>query len=337
MVSNPPYNIKWKKGACRFSDKNIDIVPESNANFAFVMRALELSQDKAAFILPMGCLSGEPEKAIRKYLVEQNLLDAVISLPEKMFESTSIPTCILLFNKNKKYPNTVFMDLKSQTVTEERLQRGQFGGKSHENRVYKKLFENLSLEKIAQISRIIKERQNMPEWAIIATNERIAENDYFLYPNRYLPLDNEEKQHRPLEYIVDDLNRINELRNVLKLVINEKKCKEFGIYDSFEGHEQSKKCTEDIKDIIEKLTGKKLIKPDFMSISKNRNEISFQNNHPEMVSEILLSIFQMWKQHIMFLNNQENSLLAELRDALLPKLMCGEIDLSDMERVEDND
>lgn len=300
-------------------------MPESNANFAFVMRALELAQDKAAFILPCGSLSSSSEKNIRKYFIDSNLLSAVLLLPQKMFESTSIPTCIFLFDKNKKYPNVVFMDLREQTVREERLQRGQYGGKCHENRVYKKYFESMSDEKIAEIAKIIKDRQDLPEWAVIATNEAIAEQDYILTPNRYLPCDDQDNKNRPLEYIVDDLNNVVELRNVLKLVINEKKSRDLGLYDIYEAHESSKKATEGIKELIEKLTGKKLIEPDYIALSKNRNEITFQNNHPALVSEILLSIFQMWKQHIMFLNNQENIYLAELRDALLPKLMNGEI------------
>lgn len=330
MISNPPYNIKWKRICCHSLD-NAKIVPESNANFAFVMRALKLAQDTAAFILPVGCLTGEPEKASRKYLIDNGFLSAVLLLPQKMFESTSIPTCILFFEKNNKYKNTVFMDLKGQTETVKREQKGQYGGNSHTGRVYKKDMEVLAPEKIKEICRIIKERQDLPEWAIIVTHDAIVKNDYNLQPTLYLPQNKEGKIHRPLEYIIDDLNRINELRNVLKLVINEKKCREFGIYESFESQKESRKCTDNIKDVIEKLTGKKLIAPDFMAISKNRNEITFQNNHPERVSEILLSIFQMWKAHIMFMNNEENKLLAELRDALLPKLMGGEIDLSDIE------
>lgn len=333
VISNPPYNIKWKRSDCRFSDK-ADLVPDSSANFAFVMLALEQAEDRAAFILPLGCLTGELEKEARKYFVEQGFLSAVMLLPQKMFESTAIPVCILFFEKHNKYKNTVFMDLSSQAIKVERLQRGQYGGASHENRVYRKYFEALGQDTISEIVRIINERQNLPEWAVIATHDAIAQRDYVLIPKLYLPSQNREKPKRPLEYIVDELNRINEQRNVLKLVINEKKCRQFGIYESFESQEQSRKCTEGVKDFVEKLTGRKLIRPDFMAISKNRNEISFQNNHPELVSEILILIFQMWKQHIMYLNNQENVLLAELRDALLPKLLGGEIDVSELGEKE---
>lgn len=107
LVSNPPYNLKWAippfaQIQCRFSD--FGVPPASNANFAFILTGLDLIDDKMAFLLPNAVLSTNitEEKEIRKALIEDNLLEAVILLPDKMFESTSIATCILLFNKHKK-------------------------------------------------------------------------------------------------------------------------------------------------------------------------------------------------------------------------------------------
>lgn len=66
---------------------------ENNANYAFILTALdEIGQDgRAVFIMPCGILTtdNKQEKAIRKYLVEQNFIDCVITCPDKMFESTS--------------------------------------------------------------------------------------------------------------------------------------------------------------------------------------------------------------------------------------------------------
>jgi type I restriction-modification system DNA methylase subunit len=106
LVSNPPYNLKWDiplfaQIQPRFSDFNVP--PASNANFAFVLTGLDFIDDKMAILLPNGVLTTNvtEEKEIRKALIENNLLEAVILLPDKMFESTSIPTCILLFDKHK--------------------------------------------------------------------------------------------------------------------------------------------------------------------------------------------------------------------------------------------
>ena len=65
-------------------------------------------------------------------------------------------------------------------------------------------------------------------------------------------------------------------------------------------------------------------------LSKNKNEITFANNSKENISSILMMIFNMWKQHIYYLNVEENRYLAELRDALLPELMSGKIDVSNI-------
>lgn len=74
-------------------------------------------------------------------------------------------------------------------------------------------------------------------------------------------------------------------------------------------------------------TGKKIKKENFITLSKNKNEFKFENMSKEKLSTILMSILQMWKQHIMYLNEEENRYLIELRDALLPDLMSGKIEL----------
>lgn len=65
--------------------------------------------------------------------------------------------------------------------------------------------------------------------------------------------------------------------------------------------------------------------------------MEFKQNDKEIQSEIMCVIFNMWKAHIMFLNNIENEYLSELRDALLPDLMSGKLDLEDLESRKRND
>ena len=101
-ISNPPYNMKWQHPFFAQSQERflLGVPPESNANYAFILTALS-KQDKAVFLLPNGVLStnNKEEQAIKASLVEKNYLEAVISLPDRMFESTSIPTSLLIFNK----------------------------------------------------------------------------------------------------------------------------------------------------------------------------------------------------------------------------------------------
>ena len=71
----------------------------------------------------------------------------------------------------------------------------------------------------------------------------------------------------------------------------------------------------------------KIKKENFISLSKNKNEIKFENNSKEQISEILWLILNNWRQMIYHLNTEENRYLAELRDKLLNDLFSGKIDL----------
>lgn len=86
----------------------------------------------------------------------------------------------------------------------------------------------------------------------------------------------------------------------------------------------------ELKELTEKtlsFTGKTIEKENFIRLSKNAGEIKFENGSKDSISTILMSIMQMWKQHIMYLNNEENRYLIELRDVLLPDLMSGKLNL----------
>ena len=79
--------------------------------------------------------------------------------------------------------------------------------------------------------------------------------------------------------------------------------------------------------LLIELGAKKLERQDYFTVSKKKNEIKFENNSKEQLSSILVMILHNWKQHIYYLNQEENSYLAELRDALLPELMSGKIEI----------
>lgn len=151
-ISNPPFNIKWEPPLPLDNDTRFPVVPPaSNANYAFVFNCLAKAKEKAVLILPNGVTSESTEQEVRQYLVENDLVEAVMIMPDKMFESTGISTCVLMLNKHKKHKNEVlFIDNRKNCETEERQQNGQFGGASHEGRTYKKSFHILTDENIAK-------------------------------------------------------------------------------------------------------------------------------------------------------------------------------------------
>jgi len=327
LVSNPPYNLRWSippfaQIQPRFF--NYGIPPESNANFAFILTGLEQIDDKAAFLLPQNILSSDvkEEREIRQGLIEDNLLEAVISLPDKMFESTSIACCVLLFSKNKKTRSIEMIDLRQSYKEVQRDQNGQFGGASHENRTYHKTVKIIDDETMQKAINCITEQKSIPEFSKSATIEEVRTAGYVLTPSRYIELQERENPHRAYEDITRDYNKIIAEKNSLKLTVNESLAKSLGLYETFLMMGRK----DDISDTFS-VVGCKAEKEAFITMSKNAAEFKIENRSKDKFPEILTMFLTMWKQHIMYLNNEENKILAEFRDALLPDLMSGKIQI----------
>ena len=336
LISNPPDNMKWTLPPFaqiqpRFS--NCDLPPESNANYAFILSALDLIDSKAVFLLPCGVLSTDDkqEKEIRKYLVEKNLIEAVVTCPDKMFEATSIPTCIIVFNKKKSTRHISFVDMRQTYEMEQREQNGQYGGACHEKRTYKKEVKVFTDKQMQKAIDCIIDKTDIAGFSKSVSAKTIADNDYTLVPSRYIDFQELENSHREYSDIVSDINRITAEKNACKLTINESLAKTLGFDIALYKSDQEESG---LNELLKKLGTEPLIKQNYFAVSKNKNEIKFENNSKDILSSVLLMILNTWKQHIYYLNNEENRYLAELRDALLPELMSGKIDVSDLQNTK---
>ena len=324
LVSNPPYNMKWDIPPFAQIQPRFyyGTPPASNANFAFILTALNWIDDKAALLLPVGALSTDKadEKAIRNALIEANLIDAVIHLPDKMFESTSIETCIILFDKHKKTQSIECVDMRQTYEERQRDQRGQFGGASHENRTYHKTIKVISDEQISKAVKAVRERINEPGFSRSVSIEQVRQNEGLLAPSRYIESQEQITEHRTFADITADYNKIVRSKNAVKLTVNECLAKSLGLYDTF----QMMQNQPDVSDSFS-IVGSKAEKERYITLSKNAAEFKIENRDNERVPEMILLFLNMWKQHIMYLNNEQNKVLAEFRDALLPDLMSGKI------------
>lgn len=332
-ISNPPFNLKWEipmfaQMQDRF--KETEMPPSSNANFAFILTALNQC-DKAIFILPQIVLTSnqKEEKEIRKYLIEKNYIEAVIICPNKMFEATSIPVCVIVFNKKKDTSKIVMIDASNFCEKEIREQKGQFGKKSHTNRIYKKELNIFSDDQIEEINKIVEEKIEKNNFSKVVTIEDTKANDYYLYPAKYFDIAFEEKVTRSYEDVLNDLNRVIKQKNCLKLTINEKIAKSIGIYELAKDMKNSEEINNEINEDLKSITDLdlKIEKENFISLSKNKNEIKFENNSMEQISEILLLIMNNWKMMMYHLNNEENRYLVELKDKLLNDLISGKLNI----------
>lgn len=176
IVSNPPYSIKWDGDSNpllindpRFSPAGV-LSPKSKADLAFTLHMLKwLSTSGTAAIVefPGVMYRGGAEQKIRKYLIDNNYVDAVIQLPSDLFFGTSIATCILVLKKSKKDNNTVFID-----ATQEFTRGGNKNTLTPENRV--------------KILEAYTKREDRDYFAKVVDNTDIAKNDYNLSVSSYV-------------------------------------------------------------------------------------------------------------------------------------------------------
>src|SRR5699024_4644373 len=115
------------------------------------------------------------EGRIRKQIIEMNLLDAVIGLPEGLFYGTGIPACIMVFRKDRTRKDVLFIDASG----EEHYEKGK----------------NQNLLREQDIERIVEtyeKRETIDKYSYVATLDEIKENDYNLNIPRYVDTFEEE-------------------------------------------------------------------------------------------------------------------------------------------------
>lgn len=186
IVSNPPYSVNWIGSDDptlinddRFAPAGV-LAPKSKADFAFVLHALSYLSGKgrAAIVCFPGIFyRGGAEQKIRKYLVDNNFVETVISLAPNLFYGTSIAVNILVLAKNKRDTKTQFIDASGEEF-------------------FKKVTNNNILEDkhIERIMEIFDRKEDIDHVAKSVDNKLIAENDYNLSVSSYVEAkDNREK------------------------------------------------------------------------------------------------------------------------------------------------
>lgn len=324
-LSNPPYNLKWSHPDFAAFDPRFLVLPEeSNANFAFMQIAIH-EAEKAILILPMTvlCPNNKTDIDCIKILHSQNLIEAVVSCPNNMFVSTSIAVCLVFLAKNKNTATIEFVDMHDFCGTEIREQTGQFGGNSHKQRIYKKEFNVFESEHIEFILNCIEERKNEPGRCASATREEVIAKNYDLRPSIYIETAGKDSKHRAYKDIISDLNRVIRQKNMCKLTINKTLAKNWGLDpELYEKASDAAVCSK----AIEKIAGEKILKDDYINFTASA-VLKFENTSKTEISPIIAMIFETYKRHIYFLNKEESRYLAEMRDALIPDLMSGKIEI----------
>lgn len=332
LVSNPPYNIRHKlPDLAGFMNRYMGytLPPESNANYAFILTGLDMVDDRAVFILPNSVLtsSEKSERQIREELVMDNLLLGVISMPGGMFESTSIPTCILIFDKRKKTRRIALIDLSKQCEDEVRDQRGQYGEASHTKRTYHKTVKVIPPDVMQRCVELIDSGEDEKDLCKWITPEEARSNDFNLTPRRYFEVQTE-THHRSFKDIAADYNRIISFKNEIKIKMNKTAAKRLG-YDCMDREQPD--LTKSFSVVGEKAEAENNIR------FSNDDGIQISISTKKGIHPLIIDFLNHWKQMIIYLNTEENRLLAEFRDALLPELMSGKIDVMTETESEDKE
>jgi len=190
VVANPPFSLdKWGQDEAendRFNRFWRGIPPKSKGDYAFISHMIEAALEKegrVAVVAPHGVLfRGGAEGRIRRKLIEDNLLDAVIGLPANLFPTTGIPVAILVFDRsrekggnNEQRRDVVFIDAS----------RDYESGKN----------QNTLTE--AQLKKIVatqQARKAVDKYAYVASFDEIKENDFNLNIPRYVDTFEEEEE-----------------------------------------------------------------------------------------------------------------------------------------------
>ena len=174
VVANPPFSLRWdpsEETAKDFRFSRYGVAPRSAADFAFLLHGFHFLSDEGTMVKINRDLN-----RIRKKLLEDDNIDAVIGLPSNLFYSTGIPVCILVLKKCRKNDKILFINASSDDHYEK--------GKR----------QNILRDKdVDDIVDTYKYRREIPRYSRQVSLQEIKENDYNLNITRYVSLAQEEK------------------------------------------------------------------------------------------------------------------------------------------------
>lgn len=187
-IMNPPYSLKNAKVKRDGRFDGFEMPPKQFADYGFVLHGLNLLGEAGQLIavLPHGVLfRGGSEAKIRQELIQRNLIDSVIGLPERLFLNTGIPVFLMLLRKHRQGTGILFVDASK--------------------RFKKNKAQNLmEPEHIHEVVSVCKNRENIDRFAYIAGQERLQENQYNLNISHYV----DTFEPEPVPDILETLNEL---------------------------------------------------------------------------------------------------------------------------------
>ena len=224
ILANPPFNISdW--GGERLTEDvrwKYGVPPTGNANYAWIQHMVSklAPSGTAGFVLANGSMSTSTsaELEIRKNLIEEDIVECIVTLPGQLFYSTQIPVCLWFVTKNKERHNR-----KGEILFIDARQKGAMVDRTH------KEFSNEDIKEIASVFHAWR-RTNEEIYEDVAgfckttTLEEVKKHDYVLTPGRYVGLEEieddselfEDKMTRLTEELAEMLAKSHHLEEEIK-------------------------------------------------------------------------------------------------------------------------
>lgn len=193
VMANPPFNLSpW--GADKLKEDKrwkFGMPPAGNANFAWMQHMIWhlAPEGKMGMVLANGSLSSQSsgEDVIRKNIVDADLVECIISLPDRLFYTTGISVCLWFINKSKKQKGkTLFIDARELGTMVTRALR--------------ELTED-DIKKLADTYNFFVDGtlEDISGYCAVATTEKIAQESYVLTPGRYVGIKEQKDDGEPFE------------------------------------------------------------------------------------------------------------------------------------------
>ena len=203
ILANPPFNVKEWQGSQLRKDKRwtYGVPPVGNANFAWIQHFLHhlSTRGVAGFVLANGSMSSSQsnEGAIRKNIIEADLVDCIIALPGQLFRSTQIPACLWFLRRGRR-------ERKGETLFIDARKLGYMTDRTH---------KDLSEEDISRIadtyhswrSEKSENYEDVAGFCKSTTLEEIQSHGHVLTPGRYV---DSEAQEDDGEAFQDKMSRL---------------------------------------------------------------------------------------------------------------------------------
>ncbi|GAA4242818.1 class I SAM-dependent DNA methyltransferase [Winogradskyella damuponensis] len=205
IMANPPFNQKDWRAADELLDdprwRGYEVPQTGNANYGWILNMVSKLSDNgiAGFILANGALSGGgTEYEIRKKLIENNLVEAILILPRNLFYTTDISVTLWIINNNKKERQVKLNDVeKNYRNREDEI---LFMDLRQVGIPFEKKYIQFSQEEINRASKTYhvwqqskKDYKDIPEYCYSASIEEIQKKDYSLVPSKFIEFVNRDE------------------------------------------------------------------------------------------------------------------------------------------------